>query len=165
MTIRLFDLIRRSDRKEDGYSRALQAARVRAAHIRSYFAPALFNLVPVETDQIGSMAVDAHWRLYYNAGWLAAHTVEENASLLIHEVSHLLRDHEARKKASGSTDHRRWNTAGDCEINDDLQAEELPLPGDPPLPSKYGFQSGQSAEIYYHQLASPKERTASEPQS
>src|SRR5262245_29541184 len=150
--IKLFDLIRRSDRNADGYSRALQAARVRAAHQRSYFAPALFNLVPVETDLIGSMAVDAHWRLYYNAAWLAAHSVEENATLLIHEVSHLLRDHEARKKAAGITDHQRWNTAGDCEINDDLHAEGLPLPGDPPLPGAFGLQSGQSAEAYYNQL-------------
>src|SRR6202166_2186561 len=114
MGIRLFDLFR-ADQKGDGYSRALQAARVRAAHQRSYFAPALFSLVPVETDLIGSMAVDAHWRLYYNDAWVATHTVEQNASLLIHEVSHLLRDHEGRKNAAGVGDHRRWNTAGDCE--------------------------------------------------
>jgi predicted metal-dependent peptidase len=149
----LFDLIRGADRKSDGYAVALQAARVRAAHQRSYFAPGLFNLVPVETDLIGSMAVDSHWRLYYNRAWLVNHTVEENASLLIHEVSHLLRDHEARRNAAGMTDHRRWNTAGDCEINDDLQAEGLPLPGDPPLPGKYGLPSGNNAERYYTQLS------------
>src|SRR5262249_18834317 len=63
MRLGFLDLIRRSQEKNDGYSRALQAARVRAAYQRSYFAPALFNLVPVETDLIGSMAVDAHWRL------------------------------------------------------------------------------------------------------
>ena len=126
------DLIRRSDQEADGYSRALQAARVRAAYQRSYFAPALFSLIPVATDLIDSMAVDAQWRLYYNDVWVARHTVEENATLLTHEVGHLLRDHEARKKAAGITDHRRWNTAGDCEINDDLHAEGLPLPGDPP---------------------------------
>jgi predicted metal-dependent peptidase len=136
----------------EGYSRALQAARVRAAYQRSYFAPALFTLVPVATDLIDSMAVDAHWRLYYNDSWIAQHTVEENATLLIHEVSHLLRDHEARKKAAGITDHRRWNTAGDCEINDDLHLERLPLPGDPPLPATYGLESGQTAETYYKQL-------------
>jgi len=133
MGIRLADLIRRpvlpklrisrtseggSDRKPDGYSRALQAARVRAAHQRSYFAPALFNLVPVETTLVGSMAVDSQWRLYYNEAWLAAHSVEQNASLLVHEVSHLLRDHEGRKKAAGIRDHRRWNTAGDCDPRD-----------------------------------------------
>jgi predicted metal-dependent peptidase len=146
------DLIRREDRKTDGYSRELQAARVRAAYQRSYFAPALFNMIPVATDLIDSMAVDAHWRLYYNNAWVARHTVEENATLLIHEVGHLLRDHEARKKAAGFTDHRRWNTAGDCEINDDLHAEGLPLPGDPPLPVKYGLETGATAETYYKRM-------------
>jgi len=152
MRIRLADLIGGSERKADAYSRALQAARVRAAYQRSYFAPALFSLVPVPTDLIDSMAVDSHWRLYYNDAWVATHTVEENATLLIHEVGHLLRDHEGRKKTAGIRDHRRWNTASDCEINDDLHAEGLPLPGDPPLPGKYGLPSGDTAEIYYKRL-------------
>ena len=156
------DLIRRPDREADGYSRALQAARVRAAYQRSYFAPALFSLIPVATDLIASMAVDAQWRLYYNDAWVATHSVEENATLLIHEVSHLLREHEARKKAAGITDHRRWNTAGDCEINDDLHAEGLPLPGDPPLPAKYGLESGATAEAYYKQLRGARASAARE---
>ena len=151
MRISIFDLIR-SDQKADGYSRELQVARVRAAHQRSYFAPALFNLVPVETTLIDSMAVDAQWRLYYNATWLAAHTVEENATLLIHEVGHLLRNHDGRKHDAGARDDRRWNTAGDCEINDDLHAEGLPLPGNPPLPGTYGLPTGDTAEHYYKQL-------------
>ena len=149
------DLIRRSDQEAGGYSRALQAARVRAAYQRSYFAPALFSLIPVATDLIDSMAVDTQWRLYYNDVWVARHTVEENATLLIHEVGHLLRDHEARQKAAGVRDRRRWNTASDCEINDDLHAEGLPLPGDPPLPVKYGLKSGDTAEVYYKQLPAP----------
>lgn len=144
----------RADRPAEGYARQLQAARVRAAYQRSYFAPALFSLVPVETTLIGSMAVDAHWRLYYNPDWLTTHTVEENATLLIHEVSHLLRDHEGRRKAASITNYQRWNTATDCEINDDLQDEGLPLPGDPPLPSKYGLESGDRAEVYFAQLSS-----------
>jgi predicted metal-dependent peptidase len=98
------------------------------------------------------MAVDAHWRLYYNVDWLTRHSVEENAALLIHEVSHLLRDHEGRRKAAGVADHYRWNTAGDCEINDDLQREGMPLPGNPPTPAKYGLESGNSAEMYYGRL-------------
>src|SRR5262245_57719923 len=107
------------------------------------------------------MAVDSQWRLYYNTDWLKSHTVEQNATLLIHEVSHLLRDHEARKKAAGVNDHRRWNTAGDCEINDDLHDEGLPLPGDPPLPGKYGLPSGKSAEAYYNQLPAPQGHASS----
>jgi predicted metal-dependent peptidase len=160
--IRFADLIRRSEQKQtEGYSRELQAARVRAAYQRSYFAPALFNLIPVRTDLIGSMAVDSHWRLYYNDDWVATHSVEENAALLIHEVGHLVRDHEGRKQAAGVRDHRRWNTAGDCEINDDLHREGLPLPGDPPLPAKFGLESGNTAEIYYQHLPAPKRSAGS----
>ena len=47
---------------------------MRAAYQRAYFAPALFSLMPVQTDLIGSMAVDRHWRLYYNESWVATHT-------------------------------------------------------------------------------------------
>jgi predicted metal-dependent peptidase len=101
------------------------------------------------------MAVDAYWRLYYNESWLATHSVEENAATLIHEVSHLLRDHESRKKGAGVRNARLWNTAADCEINDDLIAEGLPLPNDPPQPAKYGFPTGETAEIYYQKLNQP----------
>ena len=149
------NLIRASDRRAAGYSRDLQVARLRASYQRAYFAPALFNLIPVKTELIGSMAVDAYWRLYYNEAWMATHSVEENAALLIHEVSHLLRDHEARKKAAAVRDARLWNTAADCEINDDLVAEGLPLPNDPPQPGKYGLPTGETAERYYKELSTP----------
>ena len=110
---------------------------------------------------IGSMAVDSHWRLYYNDAWVAAHTVEENAAVLIHEVSHLLREHEARKQAAAVKDATLWNTATDCEINDDLTAEGLPLPDDPPQPGKYGLQTGENAETYCHDpLRAPHSRGA-----
>ena len=154
---RLAELIRGLERRGDGYSRALQAARVRASYQRAYFAPALFNLIPVKTDLVGSMAVDSRWRLYYNHAWVAMHTVEENAAVLIHEVSHLLREHEARKHAAAVKDHTLWNTATDCEINDDLIAEGLPLPDDPPRPGKYGLNTGENAETYYRQLLQPAE--------
>jgi predicted metal-dependent peptidase len=141
---RLAELIRGLERQSAGYSRALQAARVRASYQRAYFAPALFNLVPVRTDLIASMAVDAQWRLYYNEAWLTAHTVEENAAVLIHEVSHLLRDHAARKQAAAVRDIALWNTATDCEINDDLTTEGLPLPDDPPRPGNYGSRPART---------------------
>jgi len=152
---RLAELIRGMERRADGYSRGLQAARVRASYQRAYFAPALFTLVPVKTDLIASMAVDSRWRLYYNDAWVAAHTVEENAAVLIHEVSHLLREHEARKRAAAVRDDTLWNTATDCEINDDLLAEGLPLPGDPPRPSQFGLKTGENAETYYRQMLKP----------
>ena len=149
---RLAELIRGLDRRSDSYSRALQAARVRASYQRAYFAPALFNLIPVRTDLVASMAVDARWRLYYNEDWVRAHSVEETAAVLIHEVSHLLRQHDARKLAAAVTDIQLWNTAADCEINDDLLAEQLPLPDHPPHPDDYALLRGENAETYYRQL-------------
>jgi len=151
---RLAELIRGMER-HDGYSRLLQAARVRASYQRAYFAPALFNLVPVRTELIASMAVDSRWRLYYNDAWLAAHAVEENAAVLIHEVSHLLRQHDARKHAAAVTNATLWNTATDCEINDDLLAEGLPLPDDPPRPDAFGLKTGENAETYYRLMLKP----------
>jgi len=142
---RLAELIRGLDRRGDGYSRALQAARVRASYQRAYFAPALFNLIPVQTELVASMAVDAQWRLYYNERWVAAHSVEENAAVIIHEVSHLLRQHEGRKLAAAVNDTQLWNTAADCEINDDLLAEQLPLPDHPPHPDDYALARGENA--------------------
>lgn len=154
MLSRLAELIRGLEKK-GGYSRALQAARVRASYQRAYFAPALFSMIPVKTDQIASMAVDSRWRLYYNEAWINAHSVEENAAVLIHEVSHLLRAHDARKHAAAVRDETLWNTAADCEINDDLIAEGLPLPDNPPVPERFGLQAGENAETYYRQLYKP----------
>ena len=152
---RLAELIRGLEKRSGGYSRELQAARVRASYQRAYFAPALFNLIPVKTDLVAGMAVDTRWRLYYNEDFVAAHTVEENAAVLIHEVSHLLREHDARKHAASVRHDRLWNTAADCEINDDLLAEGLPLPDNPPTPERFGFSNGENAETYYRQLLKP----------
>lgn len=152
---RLAELIRGLETRGGSYSRALQAARVRASYQRAYFAPALFNLIPVRTDMVAAMAVDTRWRLYYNEDWVASHTVEENAAVLIHEVSHLLREHDARKHAAAVRYERLWNTAADCEINDDLLAEGLPLPDNPPTPARFGFSNGEHAETYYRQLVKP----------
>jgi predicted metal-dependent peptidase len=160
---RLAELIRGLERSGDGYSRALQAARVRASYQRAYFAPALFNLIPVKTELIASMAVDAQWRIYYNEAWVAAHTVEENAAVLIHEVCHLLRDHAARKQAAAVRNETLWNTATDCEINDDLTAEGLPLPDNPPRPENYGLKTGENAETYYRQLSKPAQSGEASP--
>lgn len=158
---RLAELVRGLESK-GGYSRALQAARVRASYQRAYFAPALFNLIPVQTDLIASMAVDSRWRLYYNAKWMNAHSVEENAAVLIHEVSHLLREHDARKHAAAVKDETLWNTAADCEINDDLAAEGLPLPDNPPVPERYGLKAGETAETYYRQMFKPADKPSQE---
>jgi predicted metal-dependent peptidase len=129
----------------------LAAGRLWATSRMPYFAAALFALQPVSAPGLATFAVDAAWRLYIDPATVAAWSVEEIGAVLIHEVLHLLRDHAGRAQDQGVTDQTAaaWNAACDAEINDDLVEAELPLPGDPILPSTLGKPSGQLAETYY----------------
>jgi predicted metal-dependent peptidase len=128
----------------------LAAARLLAVHLRPYFSAALYALVPRETKEVGTMAVDRWWRLYYCPGFVTEHTVEELAGVLFHEVSHVLRDHNQRCELHGF-EHLRWNVAADMEINDDLEAERVKLPGGL-YPRSFNLKDGLLAEEYYGQL-------------
>lgn len=114
--------------KIDHVTDELSLARLRAAHERPYFATALFRMVPVLTDKLPTLAVDRWWRMYYNNDFLKQHTPQENATALLHEVEHLLRNHAGRCEMNGC-EHEQFNLAGDLEINDDLDADpRLKLP-------------------------------------
>src|SRR5262249_42117318 len=89
-------------------------------------------------------------------------SVEQTASFPTHGGTHRRRNQVGRRKAAGFNDPRRWTTAGDCEINDALDAEGLPLPGDPPLPAAYGLPNGNHAEMYYTRLPSSPRADRSE---
>lgn len=73
----------------------------------------------------GTLGVDKNYRLYYDPGAIRKYTVIELVGVLAHESNHLLRMHPER--APKQTPFI-WNIAGDCEINDDLEAE-FKLPG------------------------------------
>jgi predicted metal-dependent peptidase len=129
----------------------LLAARFRAANDRPYLASALYTLRVVPSAQVPTMGVDRYWRCYVNAAFVDATPVPELAGVWIHEVSHLLRDHHgraARLPAPMQADHRRINLAEDCEINDDLTADGIPLPGDHIRPRTFGLADGKLFEEY-----------------
>ena len=71
----------------------LSAARLWAAHKFPYFASGLFAMVPVSTPGLGSCAVDTHWRLYVDPNVVEQWSVPKLGAVLVHELSHLLRDH------------------------------------------------------------------------
>lgn len=130
------------------------AARLKASYTHPYFATALCSLLPVEAN-IPTFAVDEYWRLYVGKSALELWSVEETASVLIHEVWHLLREHFVRAKAL-NPEKERWLVAADLEINDDLVSEGLSLP-DPVVPGRKpfeGLQSNLMAEEYYDLLPS-----------
>ncbi|GAA1417642.1 hypothetical protein GCM10009662_69890 [Catellatospora coxensis] len=137
----------------------LLAARFRAAGERPYLASALYSLTVVPSDRVPTMGVDRHWRCYVSPAFVERTPVEQLAGVWIHEVAHLLRDHHGRGDrlaADLRSDHHRVNLAQDCEINDDLVADGLPLPEGRIHPDLYGLPTGQLFEQYLPSLpASP----------
>lgn len=116
---------------------------------RPYYRTAMMAMHPVPRPGLGTMAVDQHWRLYYDPKLPERWSLEEIAGVLIHELEHLLRVHPAR---AGEREVHRWNVAADLEINDDLRKEGLPLPRGGVFPELFGLPEGLTAEEYYERL-------------
>ena len=136
----------------------IYGARLYAARARPYLATALYALHIVDSPRVPTMGVDRHWRCYVSPAFVAQRPVEELASILVHEVSHLLRDHHGRSDryahAHGLTsraDRLRMNIAADAEINDDAFGDGLSLPDDAVLPSTLQLPAGQLMEDYLQQ--------------
>lgn len=137
----------------------LFAARLQAARVRPYLATALFALHPVESRQVPTMAVDAHWRCYVSPGFVDRTSVERLAGAWVHEVSHLLRDHHGRSdryahrhELTGAAERLRMNIAADCEINDDIFGEGLVAPEGAVRPASLGLRDGELMEDYLRQF-------------
>jgi predicted metal-dependent peptidase len=139
--------------------RRLRLARMVAVEAMPYFARALFALSPVAAPGLGTFAVDRHWRLYLDPKMLGTEegwTILQAGAVLLHEVGHVLRDHGARADAVDSpVDREMWNYAADAEINDDLIAAGLGLPGRAVTPAGIGCEDGHAAEVYYRHLVPP----------
>lgn len=140
----------------------MTAARVRAAYYRPYFTRALYALVFVESPKCPNVAVDQFWRCYYNPDFVKSlhedgEPVHIAATVLLHEIGHLLRRHFDRAKGMGVTEatHSVAVMAQNMEINDDLQEEALqrkdivPLPPWCEFPQKFGFAPNDTWENYY----------------
>jgi predicted metal-dependent peptidase len=129
----------------------LAAARLWATERFPYFAAGLFALDAHAALGLGTMAVDRRWRLYIDPEVLETWTVPECGAVLIHELYHVLRSHSERADAAGvgPDEALAWNIACDAEINDELVAIGLPLPGAPVLPKTIGCKDDLLAEAYY----------------
>jgi predicted metal-dependent peptidase len=160
---------RRIDDLTAEHRRQWAAGRVWAAHEAPYLASALLALDPIVIEleaqdqpvDLRAFPADRQWHVYVDADVLGAASVGEIGFWLLHQVSHLLREHAARypgkpsPPASGagplgarSKDSRRWNVAGDAEINDDLHTAHLELPGRAIHPEILGLPEGWTAEQY-----------------
>lgn len=137
----------------------LFAARLLAVRARPYLATALYALHLVESRRVPTMGVDRYWRCYVSPAFVDRTSVEELASILVHEVSHLLRDHHGRSdrfarehNLTGPGERLRMNIAADAEINDDAYGDGLVRPEGAVLPATLGLPDGELMEDYLHQF-------------
>lgn len=164
MAIRLY----RIDALTVDQRRKWAAARVRTARQAPYLASALLALEPVVVEQDGdgydlsAFPTDPGWHIYLDPAVLDATDVPEIGFWLLHQVTHLLRQHAGRYPGTDRTgdplggrtpDQRRWNVASDAEINDDLNAKELNRPPRAVTPAALGLPESWIAEQYWDALA------------
>ncbi len=140
----------------------MQAARVWSIERYPYLDTALTSMLLVEAPGLGTVAVDARWRLYYDPIRVLdiqrEHGIEVLASDWVHEVMHLLRDHPTRwvdmSEPSGRA--RVFNFAGDAHVNGDVAELGLPiLPSDVTfdrLPSEAACTRAMTTEEVYQRL-------------
>lgn len=137
----------------------LYTARLLAATARPYLATVLYALHLVESGQVPTMGVDRYWRCYVSPAFVERTPVPDLASVLVHEVSHLIRDHHGRSDRfarahdlTGPAERLRMNIAADAEINDDAFGDGLVVPRGAVLPAALGLDSGKLMEEYLREF-------------
>jgi predicted metal-dependent peptidase len=107
----------------------VRAGRAKAAFLRSYFAHALYALIPVESASCPTMSVDKFGRMYFNPTWVLSCSVDEIATVCLHEIGHVLRRHHERAAGLGVTEatHMIANIAMDCFPAGTMLADGLPI--------------------------------------
>src|ERR1019366_3915639 len=128
----------------------IEAARIRVWNRHPYIGAVLMSLRLIEKTGIGTLAVDAGWRLYYDPKQCEAWGVEMLAGVVAHECWHVLRDHFTRMPPP-SYERELGNIAQDCEINSDLLTAGWKLPAGV-FPDTFGMKNGLLAEEYYKLL-------------
>ena len=133
--------------------RKVAAARVFATSRYPYLASALFAAPIHPSPGSGTIAVDRGWGVHADPAVLNEMAVDELGRLLVHLVSHLLRDHAARADRTGvgdgDGDPQAWNRGSDAEVNDDLAPGGMVPSCAADMPASLGADEGKLAEHYY----------------
>lgn len=170
---------------EEACFEALAAARAYVKGKAPYITDTLYSLIPKLLPGFGNIATtDRHVLLLDPEMFLAlgdcpsfaneeAVPAEQRADalrggVLMHEMSHLLRDMERLKdllpEGKGTLNSKeggRINKAFDIPINDDLSDAGWLLPNFGCFSSKFGFPKGLTGEQYYELLKAKEEKEES----
>jgi len=128
----------------------IEAARLRVWSRHPYIGAVLMSLRLVEKPGIGTLAVDAGWRLYYDPEQCVKWGIDLLSGVVAHECWHVLRDHFTRMPPP-AYERELGNIAQDCEINSDMTIAGWKLP-DGVFPKTFGMKDGLLAEEYYQLL-------------
>lgn len=95
----------------------------------------MFEMSTVKRPGLGTMAVDMYWRMYYDPAFLEDKTTDEIATVIMHELCHLVfRHHKRGYFLLGDDvepcDNRDWQWATDVAVNEILLRERFPFPGE-----------------------------------
>jgi len=148
-------------------STILAQSRLRACRHWPFASHAILSMVPVSRPGLGTLAVDQHWRLYYDEAAMQQMGTEKAAGLILHELDHLLKRHHKRGKQMVGDKASRWDTwnhATDSSINAGLRSEGIPLPDGLVYPEQFGLPEGLSAEEYFRSLLDQQKQPQDEPQ-
>ena len=108
----------------------LNAAVTRALQHMPYLGMAMYSMIRIPSPGLGTFATDKYWRFYYDPVKVMEWTPDEIAGVLLHEVSHCIRDHCGRFEAMNEpvARNRIFNIAGDALINENLRDCSISLP-------------------------------------
>jgi len=149
----------------------IAAAKLAVMFKRPYFVTPLTAMQFVYEPRMPAiLGVDKWWRCYVNPhfvhesvppDWLMTAPIGQVCFGLLHELEHLLHDHEERRTAIGG-DHAKFNIAGDLSINSGLRAQtDLERPPFGVFPDEYPapwgpFEEFLMTEVYYAKLPDPE---------
>lgn len=139
----------------------LSAAKLWLVSALPYLSEGLYALVTVETDAVGCLAADEHWRLSVNPAWATEQPVDELGRRIAHQLWHLLLDHADRARALGvdRATVKAWHTATDLALVDALgpdgvaPAEVVAAANAVRAQGARGLGPGRSSEEYYARLS------------
>lgn len=108
----------------------MAAGRLLAMKKMPYYSTALLACSPHQREGLGTIAVDKRWRVYYDPEVILTWNVHEVAAAWLHEVSHVVREHNERFEnlEDGPHDHSLFNASADASINSDLRDQDVILP-------------------------------------
>jgi predicted metal-dependent peptidase len=102
---------------------SIARARWHASKVAPYLSRALWVATFVESEEVPTMGVDDHWRVYCNPDYVRQCAKDGTlVGELLHEVMHPTMRHRQRALLCHAEDHGHWNACGDAEIDQQIEA-------------------------------------------